>query len=341
MHEGIEEKHSKNALRFFLTLGVAVQSSVNIVILQSIRIKEPSDEPIEVEPEQELKLVCDAMIDERIQDTISFNWYKDEEKLDIGGPELLIDRVGRNDGGIYKCSVTSSLRILVPVESSWTVQIIQSPKILSTFPHSLILLKGQTRHLNCSVKGLPTPNVEWKFEDDSTNEIFPRKVVKDITDQDVGQEIFVDKPGVYTCEATNDHGASKLSIEVIFVDITTLPSDFINGTTIEADAGTSIKLNCSVTLDDQLAPYGVTRRWFKDGTQLSETGEFLSVPYLVDREHSGSYACEVATKADNITVAQNLKVITEEPKLKPVSKASFLKSTGSNATFECLVQAGM
>ena len=36
MHEGIEEKHSKNALRFFLTLGVAVQSSVNIVMRKII-----------------------------------------------------------------------------------------------------------------------------------------------------------------------------------------------------------------------------------------------------------------------------------------------------------------
>ena len=45
---------------------MAVQSSVNIVIIQSMRIKEMNNSVIKIEPEQHLKIICDAIIGEYI-----------------------------------------------------------------------------------------------------------------------------------------------------------------------------------------------------------------------------------------------------------------------------------
>ena len=62
---------------------------------------------------------------------------------------------------------------------------------------------------------------------------------------------------------------------------------------------------------------------------------------MIDREHAGIYTCKVTTKADNLTLVQNLEVITELPKLKPVENRTFLKSTGSNITMPCLIESGI
>ena len=45
------------------------------------------------------------------------------------------------------------------------MEIRQAPKVLPTFPHKLVLLKGETRNIDCYAKGLPTPSLNWKYND--------------------------------------------------------------------------------------------------------------------------------------------------------------------------------
>ena len=101
----------------------------------------------------------------------------------------------------------------------------------------------------------------------------------------------------------------------------------------------------SAIYDQQLLQFGITRHWYKNGAKLdSESGEFLSIPYLRDLDHEGNYICELITQIEHLTLVQTLDVITEKPKLmKPVenTNSSFLKPAGSNITFQCIVQAGI
>ena len=106
--------------------GQAVQNSVNIILIQSMRIKEFNDSLIKIEPGNSLKLVCDAMIDERILETVTFNWYKNDQKLPNTKSEFSIDSVDKTDAGSYKCRVSSTLKFLEAVESNWNVSIISN-----------------------------------------------------------------------------------------------------------------------------------------------------------------------------------------------------------------------
>ena len=130
-------------------LGITTKSSVDLVIIRPIRIKESDDSPMKVELEKSLKLSCDTMIDPQILDTISIQWFKDDQKLNLNKSEIFIDSVDKTDDGTYKCQVKSSLDFLDSVESTWNVEISQFPKIKPTFPHQLVLLNGQTKEIQC------------------------------------------------------------------------------------------------------------------------------------------------------------------------------------------------
>ena len=134
-------------------LGITTKSSVDIVIIRPIRIKQSDSDsfPMKIELKKSLKLSCDTMIDPQILDTISIQWFKDDQKLNnnLNKSEIFIDSVDQTDGGIYKCEVKSSLDFLDSVKSTWTVEISQFPKIVPTFPHQLVLLNGQTKGIQC------------------------------------------------------------------------------------------------------------------------------------------------------------------------------------------------
>ena len=134
----------------FLFLGITTKSSVDIVIIRPIRIKESNDSPMKIELKKPLKLSCDTMIDPQILDTISIQWFKDEQNLNLNNEsEIFIESVDKTDGGTYKCQVKSSLDFLDSVKSTWYVEISQIPKITPTFPHQLVLLNGQTKEIHC------------------------------------------------------------------------------------------------------------------------------------------------------------------------------------------------
>ena len=134
-------------------LGITTKSSVDIVIIRPIRIKQSDSDsfPMKIELKKSLKLSCDTMIDPQILDTISIQWFKDDQKLNnnLNKSEIFIDSVDQTDGGIYKCEVKSSLDFLDSVKSTWIVEISQFPKIIPTFPHQLVLLNGQTKGIQC------------------------------------------------------------------------------------------------------------------------------------------------------------------------------------------------
>ena len=95
--------------------------------------------------------------------------------------------------------------------------------------------------------GIPVPKVDWKYEENIID-TYPRKVVTDFVADDDGdnfeQEIVIDKPGMFICEASNSHGNSTLAVEAIFVNSTQFSSNSVNDTIIKANAGTSVQINC-------------------------------------------------------------------------------------------------
>ena len=74
---------------------------------------------------------------------------------------------------------------------------------------------------------------------------------------------------------------------IIFIAVT----DFTNDTTVEANAGSNITLNCNVFIDPKLEQFTIAISWSKNGSALiSEEDGLLdyTIPYLSFREHSGN-----------------------------------------------------
>ena len=61
-----------------------------------------------------------------------------------------------------------------------------------------------------------------------------------------------------------------------------------NQSLIEANAGSEIVLHCNVTYDEKLVPFGIDIAWYKsDDPSILSYEKNLTIPYLVDGEHSG------------------------------------------------------
>ena len=329
------------------SLNKSIQSRASIVIIQSTRIKEPEIDEIEIEPPGSLLLTCDAIIDQRVAEFVYFQWSKDGVNLPVNQSELSIPQVSKEDSGDYKCSLESIHGFLNQVEEHWTVKIKQSPTILPTFPASLPLLLGQNRTIFCYGNGIPTPSIEWSITDKSEEHLIqPRVVIPDELIFESSAEIIVTEAGIYKCQASNEYNETFQGIEIITVHPTSITeNDFKNDSIIQADAGSTITLDCNVVIDPELGQFGTDIMWLKNGSILTSVeGNGLlnyTIPYLSFREHAGSYACQVKTAVDTITTLQHLQVITEAPKIKKPTESMKRVGKGDNVTLNCEVISGI
>ena len=81
------------------SLEKATQSRASIVVIQSARIKEPEEDEIEIEPPNSLLLTCDAIIDQRVKESVYFQWSRNDIILPVNKSELSIDKVTKDDSG--------------------------------------------------------------------------------------------------------------------------------------------------------------------------------------------------------------------------------------------------
>ena len=106
------------------------------------------------------------------------------------------------------------------------------------------------------------------------------------------------------------------------------------------NAGSSITLDCGVEIDPKLHQFGVEISWWKNQTQLEITSSNYTIPYLIDREHSGTYYCTVKTAVDEITSSQILEILTEPPQIQLISQVQRV-TLGHNSTLTCQVTGGI
>lgn len=343
------------------SLGNVVQDSVSLIIVEHIRIVEhPMEDLIELDPGQELRLVCEAIVDSRLLDTIQISWLKNGvELLDNNNrPEYKTSARDSSSSGNYTCIVSSSLAFLDPVEEHWTVVVKQAPTIDPTFPSRIALIKGQSMSTLCQSRGIPAPEVKWLYDQQQNTQNTPdqdqqledhqveynRNVIEPSETYDTSATIAIDRDGLYKCVASNVYGKSELAMKVTLVNATAPLDDFDPIKVQSVNAGSSLVFNCSAQVDPGLGPFGVETSWLKDGIALlSESGSSITIPYLIDREHSGNYTCLVKTSVDSISLSQVVRVITSPPKItkKASQETSIVVGQGENVTLKCSLSSGI
>ncbi|XP_037350274.1 muscle, skeletal receptor tyrosine-protein kinase isoform X2 [Talpa occidentalis] len=163
----------------------------------------------------------------------SVSWIKGDSALRensriavLESGSLRIHNVQKEDAGHYRCVAKNSLGTayskLVKLEVEEESEPEQDTKVFARIlraPESHNVTFGSFVTLRCTATGIPVPTITWI---ENGNAISSGSIQESVKDRviDSRLQLFITKPGLYTCIATNKHGekfttakaASTLSI---------------------------------------------------------------------------------------------------------------------------------
>ncbi|XP_051498561.1 muscle, skeletal receptor tyrosine-protein kinase isoform X3 [Apus apus] len=187
-------------------VGAAAQSCGALQVKMRPKITRP---PINVEIIEGLKAVlpCTTMGNPKP----SVSWIKGETVvkenariavLDSGN--LRIHNVQREDAGQYRCVAKNSLGTAYSKPAMVAVEVFA--RILKA-PESQNITFGSVVTLRCTAIGLPVPTVTWLENGKAVSAGSISETVKDRV-VDSRLQVYVTRPGLFTCLATNKHSKS-------------------------------------------------------------------------------------------------------------------------------------
>uniref|UniRef100_A0A8C3YQ95 receptor protein-tyrosine kinase n=1 Tax=Catagonus wagneri TaxID=51154 RepID=A0A8C3YQ95_9CETA len=149
----------------------------------------------------------------------SVSWIKGDSALRensrtavLESGSLRIHNVQKEDAGHYRCVAKNSLGTayskLVKLEVEEESEPEQETKVFARIlraPESYNVTFGSFVTLRCTATGIPVPTITWIENGNAVSSGSIQESVKDrVIDSKL--QLFVTKPGLYTCIATNKHG---------------------------------------------------------------------------------------------------------------------------------------
>ncbi|KAM9207428.1 muscle, skeletal receptor tyrosine-protein kinase isoform 5-T5 [Dugong dugon] len=139
----------------------------------------------------------------------SVSWIKGDTALRensriavLESGSLRIHNVQKEDAGHYRCLAKNSLGTayskLVKLEVEVFARILRSPESHNATFGSFVTLR-------CTATGIPVPTITWI---ENGNTVSSGSIQESVKDRviDSRLQLFITKPGLYTCIATNKHG---------------------------------------------------------------------------------------------------------------------------------------
>ncbi|XP_021015391.1 muscle, skeletal receptor tyrosine-protein kinase isoform X7 [Mus caroli] len=185
-------------------VGGAVESCGALQVKMKPKITRP---PINVKIIEGLKAVlpCTTMGNPKP----SVSWIKGDNALRensriavLESGSLRIHNVQKEDAGQYRCVAKNSLGTayskLVKLEVEVFARILRAPE-----SHNVTF--GSFVTLRCTAIGIPVPTISWI---ENGNAVSSGSIQESVKDRviDSRLQLFITKPGLYTCIATNKHG---------------------------------------------------------------------------------------------------------------------------------------
>ncbi|XP_050021695.1 muscle, skeletal receptor tyrosine-protein kinase isoform X1 [Alexandromys fortis] len=195
-------------------VGGAVESCGALQVKMKPKITRP---PINVKIIEGLKAVlpCTTMGNPKP----SVSWIKGDSALRensriavLESGSLRIHNVQKEDAGQYRCVAKNSLGTayskLVKLEVEEDSEPEQDAKVFARIlraPESHNVTFGSFVTLRCTAIGIPVPTISWI---ENGNAISSGSIQESVKDRviDSRLQLFITKPGLYTCIATNKHG---------------------------------------------------------------------------------------------------------------------------------------
>ncbi|XP_055125913.1 muscle, skeletal receptor tyrosine-protein kinase isoform X3 [Symphalangus syndactylus] len=185
-------------------VGGAVESCGALQVKMKPKITRP---PINVKIIEGLKAVlpCTTMGNPKP----SVSWIKGDSPLRensriavLESGSLRIHNVQKEDAGQYRCVAKNSLGTayskVVKLEVEVFARILRAPE-----SHNVTF--GSFVTLHCTATGIPVPTITWI---ENGNAVSSGSIQESVKDRviDSRLKLFITKPGLYTCIATNKHG---------------------------------------------------------------------------------------------------------------------------------------
>ncbi|KAL6035936.1 hypothetical protein STEG23_027758 [Scotinomys teguina] len=211
-------------------VGGAVESCGALQVKMKPKITRP---PINVKIIEGLKAVlpCTTMGNPKP----SVSWIKGDSALRenpriavLESGSLRIHNVQKEDAGQYRCVAKNSLGTayskLVKLEVEEDSEPEQDTKVFARIlraPESHNVTFGSFVTLRCTAIGIPVPTISWI---ENGNAVSSGSIQESVKDRmiDSRLQLFITKPGLYTCIATNKHGekfsTAKAAATVSLVD---------------------------------------------------------------------------------------------------------------------------
>ncbi|XP_021055489.1 muscle, skeletal receptor tyrosine-protein kinase isoform X6 [Mus pahari] len=195
-------------------VGGAVESCGALQVKMKPKITRP---PINVKIIEGLKAVlpCTTMGNPKP----SVSWIKGDNALRensriavLESGSLRIHNVQKEDAGQYRCVAKNSLGTayskLVKLEVEEDREPEQDTKVFARIlraPESHNVTFGSFVTLRCTAIGIPVPTISWI---ENGNAVSSGSIQESVKDRviDSRLQLFITKPGLYTCIATNKHG---------------------------------------------------------------------------------------------------------------------------------------
>ncbi|XP_028635807.1 muscle, skeletal receptor tyrosine-protein kinase isoform X7 [Grammomys surdaster] len=195
-------------------VGGAVESCGALQVKMKPKITRP---PINVKIIEGLKAVlpCTTMGNPKP----SVSWIKGDSALRensriavLESGSLRIHNVQKEDAGQYRCVAKNSLGTayskLVKLEVEEDSEPEQDAKVFARIlraPESHNVTFGSFVTLRCTAIGIPVPTISWI---ENGNAVSSGSIQESVKDRviDSRLQLFITKPGLYTCIATNKHG---------------------------------------------------------------------------------------------------------------------------------------
>ncbi|KAK6618971.1 hypothetical protein RUM44_003352 [Polyplax serrata] len=228
---------------------------------------------------------------------------------------LVIRRVNMHDSGQYTCQVVAEDIIQV----THTLNVVRKLSIVRVLPEvrpgqSKILRKGDSLTLACEANGYPVPKVIWVRRG---RKHFPngheRMEGTSITFEEVNRKYS----GVYECEASNDFGTVRKSVEI---HVHYAPEIEIEEETVTTAVGLQPEITCTVHAEPKA---NVT--WYKNGDIVTKKNRISTTVVnnkytlqitKMNEDDFGSYTCHAKNELGSKQKAIILSGAPTKPKFK-------------------------
>uniref|UniRef100_A0A0N5BTT3 Hemicentin-1 n=1 Tax=Strongyloides papillosus TaxID=174720 RepID=A0A0N5BTT3_STREA len=252
---------------------------------------------------------------------------------------LVIDKVQLIHSGIYECHVSN---IVGEDSIRYQLDVQEPPRIISSIPEKLEVVKGNSLELNCKAIGIPVPQVYWQKNGIPINQL--PEMYKENNGNLKIENIDFTSGGKYSCIASNNVGKISKTVDVVVNSIPKIDKNIKdNYVGIE---NKEISFQC---IADGIPQPEIS--WFFKGKELKldERDKYMfNLDNTLDifdlaPEDKGEYVCKASNgvgsdeKTFNLDII-NIPVIESQVSNIPEEKELVL---GNHLTLECPVYASI